>query len=780
MNQNQTGTTAAQPPLHRPETRQAVIFSALVIFTLLAGLILPSLHATAAPGAPSTPAQEGTYMWSLQRVDAPPTFANLTDRYLTLDRLDRPHMAYGGDHLYYSWYDGSTWRHEVVDAGSGVGEYASIAVDRDYRVHIAYYDAVNGSLKYALRENNAWYLQVVDQPATTAANELSEFEPADPWKQADRPWRAPELLDSQSVDAVSASGVGQYTSIAVDSNRRPHISYYDADNRDLKYARWTGSGWDIDRVDSTGTVGKYSSIALDSDNDPYIAYYNDTIDGLRFASKSSGSWNKETIEQFREETGLYPGSYTSLAVSSSGRPYISYYEYDINLDEGYLKYATLTSGSWVKEYVDKSAGDNVGWYTSIALNDDGNPGISYYDAERQNLKYARRSGGSWSRETVASSDNTGIYTSLVYDSNSPRIAYYDVTAGALNYVSWSNSRWNFTTVASSREVGLSTSLALDNADAPHISYFNDSTDDLKLASWQGLSWQISELDLNAAGSYNAIALTAAGEPRIAYYRADAGELWYYYTIGGTNYFELVDTNGDVGQYVSLALDSLGQPHISYYDKTNGDFKYAFKGGAGWTLLAVDFTGDVGQYTSIAIDNYGNPHVAYYDVTNQDLKYAYRDTFGNWQKATVVADGNSGQYASLALDAAFHPFISFYDATNGDLRLAAYQGPGSWAVETLDSAGTVGQYSSIAIDPSAYVHISYYDFTNANLNYIRQTSTGWVRSVVDADGDVGKYNSLDLTSSGEPRISYFDASVGHLKYAVGVTPVAWQYLPLINR
>ena len=266
---------------------------------------------------------------------------------------------------------------------------------------------------------------MIDQPAASAAVETFEFEPANPWDQADRPWRAPELSDTQSVEAATAAGVGQYTSIAVDSNRRPHISYYDVDNKDLKYARWTGSVWDIDRVNSTGSVGKYSSLALDNDNDPYIAYYNDSIDGLRFASRSSGSWDKETVEQYSEESGLYPGAYTSLAVSSSGKPYISYYEYDINLDEGYLKYATLTSGSWVKEYVDKDADDDVGWYTSIALNSDANPGISYYDGERQNLKYARRSGGSWSRETVASSDNTGLYTSLVYDGNNPRISYYD-------------------------------------------------------------------------------------------------------------------------------------------------------------------------------------------------------------------------------------------------------------------------------------------------------------------------------------------------------------------
>ncbi|MFZ2196917.1 MAG: hypothetical protein WAV13_04225, partial [Thermodesulfovibrionales bacterium] len=254
MNRNQTGQSATQrrlaqkpltqPQLARPTLRRRVLFAALVILSLLGGIGFPVLNAAAAPDAPAAPDQSGSYLWSIQRVDAPPTFANLTDRHLALDNSDRPHMAYGGDHLYYSWYDGSSWRHEVVDAGLGVGEYASIAVDSNYRVHIAYYDAANGRLKYALRENNAWYLQVVDLPDLSAAVEPFEVESIQPWEQAERPWRAPELLETQSTDAVAQTGVGLYTSIAVDSSRRPHISYYDSDNKDLKYARWTGSAWD--------------------------------------------------------------------------------------------------------------------------------------------------------------------------------------------------------------------------------------------------------------------------------------------------------------------------------------------------------------------------------------------------------------------------------------------------------------------------------------------------------------------------------------------------------
>jgi hypothetical protein len=33
-----------------------------------------------------------------------------------LDSSDRPHIAYGGDHLYYAYFDGTQWQYEVVDS----------------------------------------------------------------------------------------------------------------------------------------------------------------------------------------------------------------------------------------------------------------------------------------------------------------------------------------------------------------------------------------------------------------------------------------------------------------------------------------------------------------------------------------------------------------------------------------------------------------------------------------------------------------------------------------
>ncbi|MCK5108940.1 MAG: hypothetical protein KAR25_04555, partial [Methanosarcinales archaeon] len=54
---------------------------------------------------------------------------------------------------------------------------------------------------------------------------------------------------------------------------RPHISYQNNGLSILKYAVWDGSGWRIEIVDSSNKPGSYNSLALDSGNRPHISYY---------------------------------------------------------------------------------------------------------------------------------------------------------------------------------------------------------------------------------------------------------------------------------------------------------------------------------------------------------------------------------------------------------------------------------------------------------------------------------------------------------------------------
>ena len=85
----------------------------------------------------------------------------------------------------------------VPDPVASVGDFTSIAIDKDGNLHVSYRDITNGALRYIKRTGSGW-----DSPMT--------------------------------VD--NSPNVGLYNSIAIDGNGNPHISYYDGTNTALKYA----------------------------------------------------------------------------------------------------------------------------------------------------------------------------------------------------------------------------------------------------------------------------------------------------------------------------------------------------------------------------------------------------------------------------------------------------------------------------------------------------------------------------------------------------------------
>jgi len=334
----------------------------------------------------------------------------------------------------------------------------------------------------------------------------------------------------------------------------------------------TPTSWNISVVDSTGDVGWYASVALDSSNRPHISYQDYTNGNLKYAKWTGTTWSIETVDASTAEVGLS----VSLALDSSDRPHMSYFDIT-NYD---LRYAKWTGTAWSIQIVD-SAG-SVGWFPSLALDSSNNPHISYSAGlpADGDLKYAKWTGSAWSIQIVDSTGDVGLDTSLALDSsNRPHISYYDRSNGNLKYAKWTGTAWSIQTVDSAGNVGYCTSLALDSSNNPHISYMDwDPNYDLKYAKWTGTTWTTQTLDTAGYAGYQSdrsLALDSGGNPHIGYYVFPPYyDLKYAKWTGTTWSIETVDSSGDVGRTPSLALDSFNRPHISYYDYTNQDLKYA--------------------------------------------------------------------------------------------------------------------------------------------------------------------------------------------------------------
>lgn len=268
--------------------------------------------------------------------------------------------------------------------------------------------------------------------------------------------------------------------LAYDSLGNLGMCYYDAVNRDLKFALNDGNAWAFETAHADpagGSVGSYCAIIFDDDDNPNIVYFNTTTSALLHAEKSGGRWAIRTVEM-PVGVDMFGMNRVSLAKDGVGDLGVAYY--DRNGRD--LKYAKFSNNRWTVSVV-RNVGD-VGRYASLDFDSRNRPAIAYQDytdISTASLKFIAYNGVAWGApETVDGTNNAGSYLSFKYDPNDkPHIIYRHVDQAQqfyeVFYVNKIGAGWS-ERFALAQDSGPATGfycqMAIDDSGAVHMSYMD--------------------------------------------------------------------------------------------------------------------------------------------------------------------------------------------------------------------------------------------------------------------------------------------------------------------
>lgn len=331
--------------------------------------------------------------------------------------------------------------------------------------------------------------------------------------------------------------MGEYCSLAIDSENNPHIVYFDWDFRDLRYAYCRDGIWTIEIVDSVEWAGEYCSIALDSHNRPHISYRKEYLGyywSLGYATKTDTGWVKMIIDTPKDTTYGEVGECSSIAIDKNDNPCISYLqEYPTA-----IKFAYKNASGWHFDLVTDVYGCD---FTKLVLNNADHPVIGFHHWESEDPVYHNRlkiasfnpGDSSWSVVTVPDSIGSTYFGSLIgFDLDSQNRAYF-----------------------------------------AYIKYWDEF---LRLAVYDGQNWNIETVTEDTWCSYSpslTLKVDKYDQPAIVIFYGSE-ELHFYQKVNGRWQYQMVDNMIRFCEYCSLDFTSENYPCIAVYGHTLNYTRYA--------------------------------------------------------------------------------------------------------------------------------------------------------------------------------------------------------------
>ena len=580
---------------------------------------------------------------------------------LAIDHLGKFHVAFQekqSESIVYATDLSGQWEQQIIEPYQLIGQQHSLVIDSGQNAHLAYYfpyqEGVNDSeIRYATNESGVWVSKTVDETYGYSGNASLVLDSNG--KAHVSYYRSNKTYYANNVNVFwfkfPVGSSREFSGIAIEPGGDINLAYFDPAADELIHATSSGGlSWTKETVDVAVDPAQYISMVLDSQNHAHISYYDYDNTDLKYATDMTGSWINTAVD-----TDDDTGTFTSILTDGQDDSHISYY----NGSDHSLRYAYQQSASWNLADIDPG-----GWaiYNSLTLDPDGNPHVTYirnFLSDVQ-MQYATREAGTWNWELVDQQVTSAANVEARFD---PEIFIYyvDYKQAGNTFTLATNTTGSWTTSPLINAFGHKTihSMFIDYASGSALlgtSYSIDQTgDDLyRLSYWVGYGGYWTEYPLEEDTAPFGIAMEIdlelyANQQVAGAYLFDT-DLYFGTMYAGTWNFETVADNAM--DEMDLAMDTAGYAHLVFRDVSNVLPQYVTNKSGQWEITPIDTYPCA--YSTILADSDGNAHVMYVAVENKSnlfsMRYATNDTTtGDWETVILDQNGMPGLHTAMALE-----------------------------------------------------------------------------------------------------------------------------------
>ena len=488
-------------------------------------------------------ATQGSGFWNTERIHD----GNSDGDYIRLlfDSNDNKKIAWynnGDNDAILMRENGNGYEMITIAESGSVGSYIDMVLDSNDEEIFAFYDSTEQDLIVAVPgqdEDSDGVVDSVDKCLGSSPTKRIDDHGCE-WTQGELATQTDDFAYLES--ATTSDGIHQmvmfegYEKGTTRCDLEPGTNNNDSNDCNLIHFSFDGTSSQRTTIDDQAESGRYADIVTLEDDSLAVSY-------MQILERS----NFNTVTS----------SAAKVAIKSSG------------------------SSTWTTTTLE--TGNNTGWYTDISASENGTIGMVWVDQETSSVRFAMHDGSQWSNPETVAVNST--FPRIGFVGDNPIIFYRDVDSRSVDVATMNGSSWDSTTIISQYTGFYRPDIATgsdgtlwyvvqrgtDGSGDSDCNSIHECTVLLINYDQNGLG-SITDLGLSdiTTGVYPSVTVDDANRPHIAWYNPDdAGVIVAAQTPTGWQQTS-ISHERNAGRYVEIVTDNTGWETVFSFDtEANG-------------------------------------------------------------------------------------------------------------------------------------------------------------------------------------------------------------------